>query len=70
MFIEFLVIMIYSEIHKILISEGFKEEVDEALRIASSLKLLLTPAGNILVSVDRETKKLLKAFSVDISSPS
>ena len=70
MFIEFLVIMIYSEIHKILISEGFKEEVDEALRIASTLKLLITPAGNILVSVDRETKKLLKAFGIDVSSPS
>lgn len=70
MFIEFLVIMIYSEIHKILISEGFNEGVDEALRIASSLKFLLTPASNILISVDLETKKLLKVFGVDILSPS
>ena len=70
MFIEFLVAMIYSEIHKTLVSGGFEENIGDALHVASSLKLLITPAGNILVSVDRETKKLLKAFDVDVSSPS
>ena len=68
MFIEFLAIMIYSELRRILISEGLDEDVSDILYTASSLKLLVTPAGNIMSSVDRRTRKLLKLFDLDVSS--
>lgn len=68
-FVEFLAAMLYSEIRRTLVSEGFGDSIGEALYTASSLKLLVTPAGNIMSSVDRGTRKLLKAFGVDVSSP-
>lgn len=69
MFVEFLVAMMYSEVRRTLASEGFGDSVEDALYTASSLKLLVTPAGDIMSSVDRGTRKLLKAFGVDVSSP-
>ena len=68
-FVEFLAAMLYSEIRRTLVSEGFGDSIGEALYTASSLKLLVTPAGNIMSSVDRGTRKLLKAFGVDVSLP-
>lgn len=67
-FVEFLVAMMYTEIRRILTSEGIDDSIMEVLYTASSLKLLVTPAGDIMSSVDRRTRKLLKVFDVDISS--
>lgn len=68
MFVEFLVVVMYSEIRRTMASEGIDMGIGEALYTASSLKLLVTPAGNIMSSVDRGTRKLLKEFDVDVSS--
>lgn len=68
MFIEFLVVIIYSEIQAVLRSEGIRDEVGDALYLASSLKLVVVPSGIILNSVDRRAKRILDAFRVDASS--
>lgn len=68
MFIEFLVVIIYSEIQTVLRSEGIRDEVGDALYLASSLKLVAVPSGIILNSVDRRAKRILDAFGVDTST--
>lgn len=68
-FVESLVALMYSEIRRTLASEGIDMGIGEALYTASSLKLLVTPAGSIMSSVDRGTRKLLNGFDIDVSSP-
>ena len=65
MFIEYLVMIIYSNIGETLRNHEIDDNIHDSLYLASSLKIVITPAGNIRSTVARDTKKLFAVFGID-----
>ena len=63
-FIEFLAIIVYTEIQNILDSNGSKLTVEEVLDIASSYKLIQTDGGYIRSARSRRVPGLFKMFDI------
>ena len=68
MFLEFLVATVYSEIQRVLTSNGIDISVRDAICAASQVKLVMTPAGNLRSSVDRRADRIMRAFGIDVSA--
>lgn len=64
LFIEYLVMIIYSDIRRTLDDHGIDTSIRDSLQLTSSLKVVITSVGNTLSTVDRGTKKLFAAFGV------
>lgn len=69
LFIEYLVIRIYYEIRKTLISSDIDLSVSDALYLASTVKITLTPEGAVLSKVDDEARTVLEAFGISPDNP-
>lgn len=64
MFIEYLVMMIYSEILRTASEAGVNSDVRDILLRASSLKKVFTPTGTYMGSSDRSLGRFLEKFDV------
>lgn len=64
--IEFTVLMIYHEIYRILKNNGLSTDIQDALYLASSMKVVITPLGNFRSIPNHETKTIFNVFDIDI----
>ena len=69
LFIEYLVIRIYNEIRKTLISSDIDLSISDALYLASTVKIVLTSEGAALNKVNDDARTVLEAFGISPDNP-
>ena len=65
MFVEFIVLTIYSEMRNILIDNGLKTDIPEILHRASSVKSVMAGPRLRVGPIDRRTRRILDLFGVE-----